>query len=39
MRSLGHEQIESTMIYLEKAFEKEIHAIHSWKPELFGEYV
>lgn len=39
MRSLGHEKIETTMIYLEKIFEKERHAIHSWKPETFGEYI
>ena len=39
MRSLGHEKIETTMIYLEKVFEKERHAIHSWKPEGFGEYI
>lgn len=39
MRSLGHEKIETTMIYLEKVFEKERHAIHAWKPEVFGEYI
>lgn len=39
MRSLGHEKIETTMIYLEKTFEKERHAIHGWNPELFGEYI
>lgn len=39
MRSLGHEKIETTMIYLEKVFEKEKHAIHQWKPELFGQYI
>lgn len=39
MRSLGHEKIETTMIYLEKVFEKERHAIHQWKPELFGQYI
>lgn len=39
MRSLGHEKIETTMIYLEKIFEKERHAIHGWNPELFGEYI
>ena len=38
MRSLGHEKIETTMIYLEKIFEKERHAIHGWNPEVFGEY-
>lgn len=39
MRSLGHEKIETTMIYLEKVFEKERHAIHGWKSEVFGEYI
>lgn len=39
MRSLGHEKIETTMIYLEKVFEKERHAIHSWKSDAFGEYI
>lgn len=39
MRSLGHEKIETTMIYLEKIFEKERHAIHGWNHEVFGEYV
>lgn len=38
-RSLGHEKIETTMVYLEKIFEKEKHAIHKWNSELFGEYV
>ena len=37
--SLGHEKIETTMIYLEKVFAKERHAIHQWKPEVFGEYI
>ncbi|MFJ7933837.1 hypothetical protein [Sporosarcina sp. NPDC096371] len=31
IRSVGHEKIETTMIYLKKVFEKERHAIHSWK--------
>lgn len=30
MRSLGHEKIETTMIYLEKLFEKERHTINQW---------
>ena len=37
--SLGHEKIETPMIYLEKIFEKVRHAIHRWKPEVFGEYL
>ncbi len=39
MRSLGHEKIETTMIYLEKIFEKQRHAINSWSPDVFGEYI
>ena len=39
MRSLGHEKIETTMIYLEKVFEKEQHAIHDWNPDVFGKYI
>lgn len=39
MGSLGHEKMETTMIYLEKIFEKERHAIHRWKLEVFGEYI
>lgn len=39
MRSLGHEKIETTMIYLEKLFERENHVIHRWSPEVFGEYI
>lgn len=39
MRSLGHERIETTEIYLAKTFAKQNNAIHSWKPELFGEYI
>ncbi|OUM90425.1 tyrosine-type recombinase/integrase [Parageobacillus thermoglucosidasius] len=39
MRSLGHEKIETTMIYLEKIFEKENHVIHQWNKEIFGEYI
>ncbi|MGF9978920.1 tyrosine-type recombinase/integrase [Viridibacillus arvi] len=39
MRSLGHEKIETTMIYLQKIFEKEQHSIHKWDPKLFGEFI
>ena len=39
MRSLGHEKIETTMVYLEKVFEKERHAIHGWNTDVFGEYI
>lgn len=38
-RSLGHNHIKTTEIYLEKTFAKQSNAIHSWKPELFGEYI
>ena len=38
MRSLRHEKIEMKVIYLKKVFEKERHAIHGWKPDVFGEY-
>ncbi|WP_075618000.1 hypothetical protein [Paenisporosarcina indica] len=38
-RSLGHEKIVTTMIYLEKIFEMERHAIHSWSSEMLGEYI
>ncbi len=38
-RNQRHEKIETTMIYLEKVFAKERHAIHQWKPEVFGEYI
>lgn len=39
MRSLGHEKIETTMIYLEKIFEREQHAIHEWKEGILGDYI
>ncbi|OCA82110.1 tyrosine-type recombinase/integrase [Pseudobacillus wudalianchiensis] len=39
MRSLGHEKIEMTMIYLEKIFEWEQNAVHCWKDEILGEYI
>lgn len=39
MRSLGHEKIETTMIYLEKIFERERHVIHEWDSEVFGEFI
>lgn len=31
MRSLGHEKIDTTMIYLQKIFEQEKHTSHLWK--------
>lgn len=39
MKSLGHEQLSTTEIYLEKVFEKERHAVHLWKSDVFGEYI
>ncbi|MFL0364944.1 tyrosine-type recombinase/integrase [Pseudobacillus sp. 179-B 2D1 NHS] len=39
MRSLGHEKIETTMIYLEKIFEREQHAVHDWKDGILGDYI
>ncbi|MDX8367138.1 tyrosine-type recombinase/integrase [Cytobacillus sp. IB215665] len=39
MRSLGHEKIETTMIYLQKEFEKEDNAVHLWDQGLLAEYV
>lgn len=38
MRSLGHERIETTMIYLEKIFARERHAINQWSEETLGKY-
>ncbi|MBO2536955.1 tyrosine-type recombinase/integrase [Rummeliibacillus suwonensis] len=39
MRSLGHEKIDTTMIYLDKLFKNEHNATHQWKPETFGEFI
>lgn len=39
MRSLGHEKIETTAIYLEKLFEKEQHAINSWDEKMLKNYI
>ncbi|MCM3318015.1 site-specific integrase [Rummeliibacillus stabekisii] len=39
MRSLGHEKIDTTMIYLQKVFERNKHAIHKWSSEKFGEFI
>lgn len=38
-RSLGHEKLETTMIYLEKVFARERHAIHKWNEVIFGKYI
>ncbi|MFL0584938.1 tyrosine-type recombinase/integrase [Solibacillus silvestris] len=34
MRSLGHEKIDTTMIYLQKIFEQENHTSHLWKNDI-----
>lgn len=39
MKSLGHEKLETTLIYLKKVLEKEEHAIHQWNSDVFGEYI
>ncbi|WP_353958205.1 tyrosine-type recombinase/integrase [Peribacillus simplex] len=39
MMSLGHEQLSTIEIYLQKVFEKERHAIHLCKSDVFGEYI
>lgn len=38
IKNLWLERLETTEIYLEKVFAKK-HAIHSWSPEKFGEYM
>lgn len=39
MRSLGHEKIETTQIYLQKEFEKNDHAVHLWDKSLLKDFV
>ncbi|MCM3443972.1 MULTISPECIES: tyrosine-type recombinase/integrase [Metabacillus] len=39
MRSLGHESIETTKIYLQKEFEKDNHATHMWDKGDLAEYI
>lgn len=38
-QSLGHENIQTTKIYLEKVMAIESHAINSWDQNLFGDYI
>ncbi|MFS0783427.1 tyrosine-type recombinase/integrase [Bacillus sp. 1P06AnD] len=39
-RSLGHEKLETTMIYLQKHMEREQHAIHTWEESnILGEFL
>ncbi|NRD80967.1 tyrosine-type recombinase/integrase [Bacillus sp. BRMEA1] len=39
MRSLGHESIETTNIYLQKEFEKDNNAAHMWEKGELAEYI
>nr|WP_155269854.1 hypothetical protein [Lysinibacillus sphaericus] len=39
MKSLGHEKIETTIIYMEKVLETDQHAIHEWEAENFSGYI
>ncbi|MGG6448291.1 tyrosine-type recombinase/integrase [Pseudobacillus badius] len=39
MRALGHEQIETTMIYLQKIMNREQHAVLKWKEDSLGKYI
>lgn len=38
-QSLGHENIQTTKIYLEKVMALESHAINSWDERIFGDYI
>lgn len=38
-QSLGHENLQTTKIYLEKVMALESHAINSWDDSIFGEYI
>lgn len=39
MRSLGHEKLETTQIYLEKVFAREGHAINQWSNNALDEFI
>ena len=39
MRSLGHEKLDTTQIYLEKIFAKERHAVNQWTGDALGEFL
>ncbi|WP_231373223.1 hypothetical protein [Bacillus sp. 37MA] len=39
MRALGHEQIDTTMIYLQKIMDREQHVIHTWSQDTLGRYI
>ena len=38
-RSLGHENYNTTLIYLEKEFARKQHSVFSWDSSIMGEYV
>ncbi len=38
-KSLGHEKIETTIIYMEKVLETDQHAVHEWDSDSFGGYI
>lgn len=39
MRSLGHEKLETTQIYLEKVFAREGHAVNQWRSTTLEEFI
>lgn len=39
MRSLGHEKLETTQIYLEKIFARERHAVNQWSTNALDEFL
>lgn len=39
MRSLGHEKLETTQIYLEKVFAREGHAINQWSNDALEDFI
>ncbi|AQQ55525.1 tyrosine-type recombinase/integrase [Planococcus lenghuensis] len=39
MRSLGHEKLDTTQIYLEKIFAKERHAVNQWTDDTLKEFL
>jgi len=39
MKALGHEDIHTTMIYLQKVLNREQHVIHQWTNKSLGKYI
>lgn len=39
MRSLGHEKIDTTMIYLQKIIERSNNAVNSWNDDVLGSHL